>query len=346
MAVVLIILFVVACVVIIAAKLKPTKSASPKTEAMINISMDDLVSKIKVPNSDDTSGYDNWLTIDSLRFFGLSIRSHNGIYSVACSTSHIENKRRINGHVILQHNDSILYKKKFERPHDAKVGDNGVVIFNDWLDTTALAGVFYVLNLQGETIFKKRFKANLLSNTISPSGKYAACSTAGSDYEEHSNATFLFDLNECKQIARFDETHHEMRIDEDTLTLHFNESALHLIYSFNGVCIQGNDISNPTWYDNCSGYELYSVLSDELASKEADFCSINDYQYYIDQFNEAIDRIPSDNWKSDIQLRIGDIYAKLQMIDQAKQRYGAAVKLKPKAAVKRRLQKLDKITNS
>jgi|GEM_PF-2675946 predicted negative regulator of RcsB-dependent stress response len=57
-------------------------------------------------------------------------------------------------------------------------------------------------------------------------------------------------------------------------------------------------------------------------------------------------RIASENWKAKIYLQIGDIYAKFKMVDQAKANYHAAKLENPKAAVIRRLQRLEKISQT
>jgi len=286
---------------------------------------------------------DGWLRVDSIDFYGFSEVSDNAKYIVACRDSYNRGERRINGSVVLMMGDKLLFHKRFERPHDARVGNNGNVIFNDWLNTNDTVGIFYAFNKDGDEIMRHKFKANVLNNSLSVSGRYALCSTAASDIEDDSNVTCLFDLEERKLLVRLDISTYKMRIDERAKQLHFNESGLHIIYSFDGECVQGYDESNPTWYDNCSGYELYTIKSEELESLDEGFKTYDDYKSYIDDFNEAMKRIPSDNWKSKINLRIGDIYSKLKMVNEAKKSYAAAVKANPKAAVKRRLQRLDKI---
>lgn len=341
---VILFLLVVIEVIVLLRKRASGKNKRQKDSKNININIGGIEMTItKEMLESYPSKRDGWLRIDSIDFYGLSETSDNKQYVVACSDSHRGDSKRKEGSVVLMKGDKLLFHKKYERPHDARVGNNGNVIFNDWMHTHDTAGIFYALNKDGDEIMRHKFEANLMNNSLSISGRYALCSTAGSDIEEDSNVTCLFDLEERKLLERFDISTYEMRVDEQVKQLHFNESGLHIIYLFDGECIQGFDDSNPTWYDNCSGYDLYTVKYGELESLEESFTTYEQYRSYIDDFNEAMKRIPSDNWRSKIHLRIGDIFSKLNMVDDAKESYAAAVKANPKAAVKRRLQRLDRI---
>ncbi len=278
--------------------------------------------------------------IKSLGFDGVYSTSPNERYIVATSDTHREGKRRVNGRVVFIDQTSVLYDKEMQRPHDAKVTNNGDVIVNDWLNTTNPAGEFYVIDKYGSIRIKYPVKASLCSNDISINGIYAAFATVGDGIESDSDATFLFDIQEYKLISKIGYSSVDFRIDEVSKTIHFDEASLHTVFSFNGECLLGHDPTNPSWLKHCSGYDLYTVLSAELAQLEETTIDNIDYDYFILHFKEAIHRIPSDNWKSKILIHLGDIYQKINLLDEAKQSYLDAIAINPNAPVKRKLSKL------
>ena len=287
---------------------------------------------------------DDWIELDSINFSGrIACRSANGEYAVASGDSSAGGDGKTKGAVVLFSGDGIVYHKRFERPNDVKVGDNGNVIVNDWLRGRDTEGMFCALDPDGRTIIKQLFKANLNGNAISTSGRYALCSTCASEHEPHDSVTFLFDLQSGEVVTIIEYATYENRIDEEARLLHMDESEIHLIFNFEGECVQGYGPSNPTWYAHCRGYDLYEAYAAELAEVEPGFTTFEEYQPYIEHFQEAITRIASENWKAKIYLQIGDIYAKFKMVDEARESYHAATRENPKAAVTRRLQRLDKM---
>lgn len=308
----------------------------------VNIDLDEIIRNRHIPAVDiDIS--DDWITIRSLGFFGECQKSPNGLYIIAFCDSHEENGKNKRGRIVLLKQSTIIYEKALQRPNDAKVADNGYVVVNDWVSYgNELAGIFYAFDSQGNEIIKQRFKANMNGNAITASGSYAACSTAFSEYDAHSDMTFLYDLRSKTRISKIESASYDIRIDEASQTVHLDEKGMHLIYEFTGKCLQDSSPSNPNWFSNTSGYNLYTVLSEELASKDPNTLTIDDYQYYIKHFKAAIETIPSTNWKSNIYVHLGDIYITLNMPDDAKQCYESALLNNPKAPVKRKLQKLNK----
>ena len=83
-----------------------------------------------------------------------------------------------------------------QRPNDGKVCDNGNFILNDYMfrSNEILTGTFYALSLNGEILISSEFKANLGDNGILDDGRFAFCNTCTSKYKEHSDKTFVFDL--------------------------------------------------------------------------------------------------------------------------------------------------------
>lgn len=293
--------------------------------------------------NDDISFHEEFIRIRSLDFYGKYEKSPNGKYIIACSDSYYMDDIKYNGCIVLIYNGKIVFSKELERPNDGKVSNNGTVVVNDWLESNDTIGIFYVFNNLGDMLINQNFKANLANNEISLSGRYGLCSTLSSDFEEHSNKTFLFDILNKEQILVINATSFDIRIDEVSKTIHIDEKNLNIIYSFDGKCLLGMNLQNPKWVDKCSGYDLYHMISKEISEKELDLNSINDYQVYFEHFMKALERIPSNNYKSQIHIKIGDIYFKYNKYEDAKKNYLLAIEYNPKATVKRKIQKIDNL---
>ena len=83
-----------------------------------------------------------------------------------------------------------------QRPQDGKVSNSGNFVLNDWMfkGGETLVGTFYAFASNGDVLVSKEFKANLDNNGIFDDGCFAYCSTCMSNYKEHSDKTFIFDL--------------------------------------------------------------------------------------------------------------------------------------------------------
>ena len=146
----------------------------------------------------EKSGKSRFLEAEALHFFGQSSCSPNGRFVLAWHESGIHpftGKQSLGLYFLLDNNRAIA-AGKMQRPNDGKVCDNGNFILNDWMfnDGQTLAGTFYAFMFNGEILVRCEFKANLGDNGILDDGRFAFCNTCTSKYKEHSDKTFVFDL--------------------------------------------------------------------------------------------------------------------------------------------------------
>lgn len=112
-------------------------------------------------------------------------KSSNNQYILAFNDSDVSNglsghRKSSKGYYFLFKQNVLTTMGRLERPNDAKVADNGNFIINDWLFTTETKSIGYCFNERGEKMFRKRFKANLLTNALSNSGHFGLFITCNS----------------------------------------------------------------------------------------------------------------------------------------------------------------------
>lgn len=155
-----------------------------------------------------TSDLDSrFLRIRDKNFFGQFAKSPNGRYTVAWRDGHFVGtanggSKKVSGRVLLLDGDKVVVDRKMPRPNDGKIADTGIFIIHDWVDFETLSGVFHAINVQGETVVKKRFAANMLNNGLSDDGGLAVCQTANAPNRD-GNILTVFDLTKGTEIARW-----------------------------------------------------------------------------------------------------------------------------------------------
>jgi hypothetical protein len=103
------------------------------------------------------------------------------------------------GYYFLIKNNELILIGQVERPHHGKVANNGNFILNDWLFTSDTKSKAFAFTENGELIIKKTLRANLLTNGISLTGKFAVYKTCNSNTPDHS-MLLLFDLEAGQMI--------------------------------------------------------------------------------------------------------------------------------------------------
>lgn len=138
------------------------------------------------------------LTINDINFYCQYSKSNNGHYILAFYdgdpySSIGGHRKKGKGFYFLLKDYELTVMGQVERPNDGKVADNGFFIISDWLFDGATKSIAYAFNDKGEEIFRKRLKANLLTNEISPSGHFAIFKTCNSNNTDNS-VLLLYDL--------------------------------------------------------------------------------------------------------------------------------------------------------
>jgi hypothetical protein len=144
---------------------------------------------------------ENFLTISlgDLKVFCEYTKSQNGQHIVAfCDGDplrHVGGHRKSGkGFYFLISNNNLKLYGQLERLNDGKVANNSFFVVNDWLFDDRTISIGYCFNQNGEIVIKKRFKANLLTNAISPSGGFALFKTCNSNNSD-SDCLFLYDAS-------------------------------------------------------------------------------------------------------------------------------------------------------
>lgn len=149
------------------------------------------------------------IIVPALDFIGHQAKSPSGGYRLIWADRSLDGLRggnRDTGHGSwsLLRADRIVTSGELERPQEGKVADNGTFILHDWMFGQGLHGRFVAFDLEGQTLFEQQFAANLMSNSLSPDGKYANCQTANAPGSPDSCRYFLLDLEAGLEMARWE----------------------------------------------------------------------------------------------------------------------------------------------
>ncbi|WP_165899668.1 VRR-NUC domain-containing protein [Sphingomonas sp. PP-CE-1G-424] len=147
----------------------------------------------------------DWVTIEELDLFGTPITSPNGRFTIVTGSvlggdRHPDGRR--DGMYALLEGRNLLAHGALERPHDAKVANNGTFVLNDWMHSGEMVGRFVGHRVDGSQAFSHQFSANLACNGLSADGRYAACQTLSSPGSPDDSRVALFDVEAGELVAR------------------------------------------------------------------------------------------------------------------------------------------------
>jgi len=147
-----------------------------------------------------------WLNIHNLDFFGSAFRSSDGKWVLAWADHDGQSKggyrENGNGKVVLVDYaaDKVIQQLScFARPDEGAVGNSGNFIIHDAGFGSALQGALVAMNPQGQELYRRRFKANIINIGLSDCGRYAAVQTANSPGSADSNILEVADIT-SKQV--------------------------------------------------------------------------------------------------------------------------------------------------
>lgn len=175
-----------------------------KREAAIETSTPPLAVRLEI----EEFGH-NLVSIDALDFIGHQAVSPNRRYRLIWADRTPDGSRggnRSEGHGSwsLLLDDRIVTGGNLERPQEGCVADNGTVILHDWMFGEGLKGRFVAFAPDGTQLVTQQFAANLMSNSLSPDGKFAICQTANAPGSADSCRYMLFDLTTGREVARWE----------------------------------------------------------------------------------------------------------------------------------------------
>lgn len=271
-------------------------------------------------------------------FFGTEEFSSNRTYCVVFSDGYEENNKWTKGTVGLLKNGKQVFAKRFDRPHDCKVSNNGMVTICDWGNTDKRTGDFLVLDETGNEIFRRIAKANLGTCSISTDGHYAIFETYSSDTED-SNKIFIVDIKSKTEISSFDRPFAFIAADIDTEQKQIkliDNSDFEFITDFNGNQLNKKELEE-TILKRGTTLDKLIFLESNYSPNEL----INKSEYEGLLIKALSDKDASYSYGQDkIHKVLGQLYLERNETEKAIDHWGKALEINPKVGVKKKFDSL------
>ena len=272
-------------------------------------------------------------------FSGQFHKSPNGQFILAW-----EDKYNNKGSYILLENGRVKLRANMTRPHNGMVSNSGAFVLNDWTSEN-LNSIFNIISPDGESIVKKRFKANIFNIGISDDGQFSVCQTARSDDKSDSNKLCFFDVISRKLLwKRSPDTGwaESYRFDTDNKILylvHGDNRAYR--YTFDGDCI---DLESFISYRiNMGGDAEFLKAAEGWKEKLTAKNSVtSEYDALIASLDKGLNKFYSPRTQSKIHKLLGEIYLLQGNNSETIEHFEIALRLNPNIGVKGRLDKLKK----
>ena len=230
----------------------------PTCGADLTVPIAESVSELPVPSNTKTASAegeqveyeiekrnDKFLNIEQLDFFGQFSRSSDSRYMLTWCEG-FTGERTLGLYLLLDGN-RVIVRGKMRRPNDGKVSNSGNFILNTWTGNgEKLSGTFYAFAASGEILVRKKFRANLNHNGISDDGRFAFCDTCTSDFEAHSDKTFVFDLETRTLLSTIDgraDGRHSFDSEHRILSFIDDKSAMERRYTFEGIYLGAEQLN-------------------------------------------------------------------------------------------------------
>lgn len=285
----------------------------------------------------------NLVSIDALDFIGHQAVSPNKRCRLIWADRTPDGRRggnRSEGHGSwsLLLDDRIVTTGRLERPQEGRVADNGTVILHDWMFGEDLQGRFVAFAPDGSQLVTQQFSANLMSNSLSPDGKFAICQTANAPGSADSCRCMLFDLAAGREMARWEvETgwaeHYEWDCEDRRVYLCMKDGE-RVGYDFTGTMVE-----REAWQLRRIGAGDLNVIQSVLVATSA-----NDPPLRSEIIaGLGIAARDGEIWQQARAYRLlGELHEQVGEIAQAVKAYDGALAIDPKVGVARRVEQLRK----
>ncbi len=285
----------------------------------------------------------NLVSIDALDFIGHQAVSPNKRYRLIWADRTPDGSRggnRSEGHGSwsLLLDDRIVTAGSLERPQDGCVADNGTVILHDWMFGEGLKGRFVAFAPDGSQLVTQQFAANLMSNSLSPDGKFAICQTANAPGSADSCRYMLFDLTASRETARWEvETgwaeHYEWDCEQRRVYLRMKDGE-RACYDFTGCMVE-----REAWQLRRIGAGDLNVIQSVLVATSA-----NDHPLRSEIIaGLGVAARDGEIWQQARAYRLlGELHEQAGEIPQAVKAYDDALTIDPQVGVARRVEQLRK----
>lgn len=248
-----------------------------------------------------------------------------------------------NGTVVLLDDGRLVYStEQLERPNDGKVADDGTVAISDWLFDDGLSGVFYVFAPDGSVRMRQTVSANLNSTGIAPDGSLACVQACVAESDDGGKLS-IFEVSAGRRIAHFVPTSgwaKQYRFEPATnrIWLQYPDSS-QFAYS-----LSGEFLDEPRWRKHVLGTGDYFDVMHELR-RLIDGKELPWPAEVAGQVLPAAARAAGICTASPAEVAKAWKYAgmaaqSLGQNDLAREHYERAMKLSPRAGVKKLLAKL------
>ncbi len=285
----------------------------------------------------------NLVSIDALDFIGHQAVSPNKRYRLIWADRTPDGSRggnRSEGHGSwsLLLDDRIVTAGSLERPQEGCVADNGTVILHDWMFGEGLKGRFVAFAPDGTQLVTQQFAANLMSNSLSPDGKFAICQTANAPGSADSCRYMLFDLATGREMARWEvETgwaeRYEWDCEQRRVYLCMKDGE-RVGYDFTGCMVE-----REAWQLRRIGAGDLNVIQAVMVATSA-----NDHPLRSEIIaGLGIAARDGEIWQQAGAYRLlGELHEQAGDIPQAVKAYDDALTIDPKVGVARRVEQLRK----
>ncbi len=285
----------------------------------------------------------NLVSIDALDFIGHQAVSPNNRYRLIWADRTPDgcrggNRSEGHGSWSLLLDDRIVAAGSLERPQEGCVADNGTVILHDWMFGEGLQGRFVAFAPDGTQLVTQQYAANLMSNSLSPEGKFAICQTADAPGSTDSCRYMLFDLAAGREMARWEvETgwgeHYEWDCEERRVYLCMKDGE-RVGYDFTGIMVE-----REAWQLRRIGAGDLNVIQAVLVGTSA-----NDHPLRSEIIaGLGVAARDGEIWQQARAYRLlGELHERAGEIARAVKAYDDALTIDPKVGVARRAEQLRK----
>ncbi len=253
-----------------------------------------------------------------------------------------------NGKYILLERGKVKLQAKMRHPSNGMVSNSGVFILSD-LTPKGMYGVFHIINADGETLIKQKCKANLGPTAISDEGNFAVCQALESTSRSDSCKLFFFDVKNKKLLwNKLPETIGSELNWQESYRFDTKKKILYLMHDKNRVyryTFEGTFIDSKLYrHDRISTGNDIEFLQAIKELKEEISVNTDPHEYdeLIAPLTKRLKRFSDKDTKSKIHRLLGEIHHLQGNNIEAIKHFETALKLNPRAGVKRTLEKLKK----
>ena len=284
-------------------------------------------SKVKIEKHDD------WATLRPYNLMGNTVESNNHKYILFWENGmEVKNKFKP-GYYILTEKGVIKVLGTIYLSFNVKVANNGTFIFGDrTYGQIGAVSVLWILNIQGEVIYRHLYNDYIDCVAISENGKYAACSM----HNEYSIQ--VFDIEAKRRISQFSPKVYcsSIEIDESyqSICIIDDDNGNKVKFTLDGEC-EDKEAYQEICIENASGYQLIYDVEDSLLNNDK-----ADYENLETLLRRALEKGVSTYYQGIAYQLLGEIAEAKGNVAEAVKMYTTALQYAPKLPIRKKLKAL------